>query len=456
MRVLVVGAGSIGFNVTEQLAAEGHDVSVVEEDPELVRRINETMDVLAVVGNGASPHVLEAAGIAECDLAVAVTDSDEMNIVVCMIAREYDVATKIARIRNPDYTDEKAVLKLDRLGVDRPINPEQITVSTMRRLLEVPGAKEVVDFPDCKVTLISFRVPTDAPLIGRTLSEFGGEMEGEGFLIAAIERQEDGQPRVIIPRGEDRVRADDEIYVIMSREMLPILLPMLHRRIEKVERVVLYGATREGRQLAQAVEQNYRDVFLIEPDRALATKTAEELDRATVLCGDATNPAVLADARIETADFFVAASDDDQANLMAGLLARRAGARKVMILVNEPSHVPIVDSLDIDVVINPRLVTVGEILRHVRRESVLALSRIGDGAAEVMELVAEAGSPIVGKPLRETKFPAGALVGAVLRGDEMIIPAGDTVIQPGGKVVVFALTEAAEAVQRLFAPTSSA
>jgi trk system potassium uptake protein TrkA len=455
MRILIVGAGTIGYNLAEQLSNEQHDVSVVEALLPVIERLNAKLDVLAVRGNGASPRVLEEAGIARADMVIAVTDRDEMNIIVCMIAREYHVPTRVARVRNPDYTDVQAVLKLEHLGIDVAIHPEELTVSAMDRLLETPGATEVVDFPDGDVSLLVFNVPAGAPVVGQSIADMRGALAGEGFLIAAIERAVEAGRKVIIPHGRQVVEAGDELHVVMSRDMLPMLLPMLYRRVTKVRRIVLYGATPEGRQLALKVQRSYSDVVLIEPDAGQARSAAEELDRTTVLIGDAIDPDVLADARIETADWFVAAGEDDQDNLMAALMARQHGARHVMVIMHEPAHVPIVNNLDIDVVVNPRLVTVGEILRYVRRGSVVAISRIGEGMAEVTELLVEPGAPVAGKPLRDIRFPPDALVGAVLREGSMTVPSGDTVIQAGEKVVIFSLTSSTEKVQSLFTAPSA-
>ncbi|MCX7804017.1 MAG: Trk system potassium transporter TrkA [Planctomycetota bacterium] len=449
MRVLIVGAGAVGFHLAEKLCQEGHDVSVVERDGARIRGIGDRLDVMAIEGNGASARVLERAGIADCRMVIAVTDSDEMNIIVCMVAREYGVPVKVARIRNPDYTEEEAVLKLDRLGVDRVINPERATVSAMRSLMELPGAVEVADFAGGDIVLAGFDIRDEAPIAGRTLEEIP-QFASEGVLIVAIERREGGRRRLLVPRGGDSVRSGDRTYFLVSRDLVPLILPMVQRRAEPVRKVVLYGASREGVMLAREAEEMRRQVLIIEPEEDRAERAAAELSGATVIRGDAVDVDVLTEAKVGEADFFVAAGDEDQSNLMAALMAKRAGADRVMTVVREPSHVPVVDGIGIGAVVNPRLVTVGEILRYVRSGPLLSLAQVGRGDAEAAEMMAVEGAPIAGRKLRDVKFPAGALVGAVIRGEKTIVPDGNTVISSGDKAIVFSLREVVPAVARLF------
>ena len=449
MRVLIVGAGAVGTHLAERLCQEGHDVSVVERDGARIRRIGDRLDIMAIEGNGASARVLESSGIADSRMVIAVTDSDEMNIIVCMIAREYGVPIKIARVRNPDYTEDEAVLKLDRLGVDHVINPERATVSAMRGLMEFPGAVELADFAGGDIVLAGFHIRNDAPIVGRTLEEIP-QFASEGVLIVAIERREGGCHRLLVPRGGDSVRSGDRAYFLVSRDLIPLVLPMVQRRAEPIKKVVLYGASREGVMLAREEEEMRRHVLIIEPDEDRAMRAAEEISNSIVIRGDAVDMDVLAEAKVGEADFFIAASEEDQSNLMAALMAKRAGADRLMIVVREPSHVPVVDGLGIGAVVNPRLVTVGEILRYVRSGPLLSLAQIGRGEAEAAEMMAVEGAPIAGKRLRDAKFPTGSLVGAVIRGERTIVPDGNTVIRAGDKAIVFSLREVVPTVARLF------
>ncbi len=444
MRIVVVGAGTVGFHLAEQLNDEGHDIVVIDRNAARLRFVAERLAVMSIEGNGASPVILEKAQVEKAEILLAVTDSDELNMIVCLLARDYGVKTRIARVRNPDYTS-KPDLTSGKLGIDLVISPEETAVTALERLLLTPGATEIAEFADGEVLLVGFEIARDAPLVGRNLAEIRAGLGGEGFLIVSIARQE----TIIIPRGEDSIAAGDRIFVLMPKDVLPLFLPMIHRRAYAVEDVVIFGASRVGCRLAARLSE--QNITIIEPEEKVCEALATDLPRATVLQGRGTDLELLEDARIDGADAFVAASNDDEENVMAALLARRGGAKLTAVLIEDPEYAPILSSLDVDITVNPQLVTVGAILRYIRSDAGLTVAKFRGQAAEAIEGVVAEEASGAGRPLKEVELPRDSLVGAVVADGKMTIPDGETVIRPGEKVILFALSEAASRAQKFFA-----
>lgn len=446
MKVLIVGAGAVGFNIANQLSQEGHDISVVEENPELVQKITEKLDVFVVAGNGSSPSVLETAGAKDAHMVLAVTNSDEVNIIVCILANQYGCKIKIARIRNNELTSKNSLLKENGFCVDHMINPEQILVDSLIKIIETPGATFAVDFPVGDILLRGFHVPEDAPIAGKKFSELEGIEYTDSFLIVSIQRNGE----MIIPTSETEILPDDDIFVLVSKMGLPYFLPMVNRRADEVERVIIYRTSRTGIQLAKRLEDSSINVTMIEPKKEKAEMAAAELKDTIVLHGDATDIDLLKEATIEDADFFIALSEDAQTNLLTSLLAKKHGAKKTIVLTNEPALVPIINQVNVDVVVNPRLITASAILQHVRRGQILSIAKLGDSEAEAIELIAEDGSEIARKPLNKIRFPKRSTLGAIVRNGTMLLPKGVKAINPGESVIVFTLPDAIEKVQALF------
>lgn len=446
MKILIVGAGAVGFNLAKQLSNEGHDISVVEPDEALVNKINEKLDVFVVKGEGSSPSMLETCGIRETEMILAVTNSDEVNIVVCMLANQYGVKKKIARIRNYEFTSKNFFMKENDFCIDRMINPDLITVNSILKIIETPGSTYVADFKDINVVLRGFNVPGDAPIVGRHLSELKEIGSAGSFLIVAIQRGED----MIIPSGETVIQSNDNIFVVVAEAGIPYFLPMVTKRSEKVAKVLIYGATNTGLLLSKRLESSSIEVTLIEPQQKLAEKAASDLVKAVVLHGSATDIDLLKETSIETMNFFIAASNDDQSNLLATMLAKKFGAKKTIVITDEPSYVTIFSSLGIDIVINPRQIMVSSILQYVRRGQIPSVVKVNESDAEAIEFVVEEGSKIEGKQLSNVKFPQGSILGAIIRNGVMDIPSGKSVINSGDRVIVFSLPTAIEKVQSLF------
>jgi len=448
MNILIVGAGVVGSNLAEELSLSGHNVSIVDRDMGVVRKLSERMDVLAISGNAGQPSVLRRAGIADAEMVIAVTDIDEVNLVICMLARTFGVKHKIARIRNEEYAAHYVEHTLDpsALGIDSIINPESLITTTLLKILEIPGSNDVAVFGDGQVLLVTFDISEDAPVAGMRLAALREASQMASFLVVAIFRGE----APLIPKGDDEIHPGDQIAVLVNADTLPLVLPIIQRRVEPAQRVVIYGANLVGQSLARHLQDRLDRVVLIEPDPERAQAAAMQLTRTLVLEGEATEPEVLGEADVAHCDFFMALSGDDESNLLSALMARRQKARRVAVLSQEPDYVPVLRSIGLDVVVNPRLVTVGEILRYIRKGPVHTVARLRESEAEVMELEAMAGSKVVGQPLKSLGFPYGSIIGAVVRKSEVFIPDGNFQIEEGDSVVVFAMPEAIKKIEKLF------
>lgn len=446
MRILIVGAGVVGFQLSEELSKEGHDVSIIDSDPAKIKKITEKLDVLAFLGNACQPSILIKAGIETSEMVIAASNVDEINIMVCTIANKFNVKKKIARIRNLEYTGNSRILDLKELFVDTAINPDQVIIDFIGKIMETPGTMNVAEFAGGKILLRGFDVSEDAPIVGKKLSELISLYSLDSFLITGISRNGE----MLIPKGEDHVQAGDHIYILVARDLLPLVLPMLTRHVDAIRKVVIYGANTIGVHIAKILEDKFQSVILIEPSTEKAESAASELTKTTVLHGEATDQDLLKDANVSNADFFMALSDDDESNLLASLLSKKQGAKKVLIITDKPDYLPILDSIEMDIVINPRLLTVGAILQYIRRGRIQSVVKLRENETEVIEMTPDPKSPVVGKKLAQIKFPKGSIVGAIIRNGDMIIPDGEAVIKTGERVIVFALPEAIPKIEQLF------
>ena len=446
MNIVIVGGGVVGSNLAEDLSSTGHQVSIVDRDPNIIRRCSERMDVLGIEGSGGSPSVLKRAGIADAEMVIAVTSVDEVNLVICMLANQFGVKHKIARIRNEEYSGPDAAFDAKAIGIDSIISPEGVIVEELLNVLAIPGSSDVATFAEGKVLLVTFVVEADAPLAGKRLMELREASSMAAFLVVALIRDE----QTIIPKGDDRIEAGDHIAVMVNADTLPLVLPIISRRVAPCRRVIISGADIIGLRLARELEQRMERVVLIERDAQLAEEAARKLPNTLVLHGEATEPEILREADAERCDFFMALSRDDEYNLLSSLMARRSKVARVACLSISPSYVPVLTSIGLDVVVNPRLVTVGEILRYVRNGPVHTVTRLKESDAEVIEMEVVAKSRALTRPLKELNFPAGAILSAVIRDDEMHIPGGNFKLNQGDVVIVFCLPEAIPKIEKLF------
>lgn len=446
MKIIIVGAGIVGVALAEQLSIEGHDVAVIDRDRRTIRELEEKLDVLGIWGSGSSPSVLERAGIRSADMAIAVTDVDEVNLVVGMLAARYNVSHRVVRIRNRELVAVDAVLPPAELGIDRVINPDPAIVGALVRTTEIPGCNDVSNLAGGEVLMLGFDIAPDSPSAGKTPAELREAGDLDAFLILYVTRGDE----VIVPRGNDRIEPGDKVHVLVSTDMVPFLIPIIHRQPRPTRRVIMAGASRIGVQLAHELGGKIDKAVLIEPDAERAEQVAGSLEHVSVLHGDPTDLDVLEEAAVDRCDLFCALSDNDQSNMLAALLAKRHGAHKTAVLVHQPEYVGVLASLGVEIVISPRLVTVGEILMHVRRGQVHSVTRLQESRAEILELEAPENCAAVSGPLKKLKFPKNALVGAIVRDGLMQIPSGDSCIEPGDRVVIFTLPSAIVAIEELF------
>jgi len=446
VRVIVVGAGEVGFHTAERLALEGHDVVVVEHSRQALRSVEERLNVMALEGNGAEARVLEEAGIGECGLFIAVTDVDEVNLVACLLAKEYGVPVKIARVRSVAYTGRGAVLNAEKLGIELLINPLEAVAQDLINIASHAAAVEVAEFAGGRILFVGYPITPDSPVAGLTLAEIGELRTMYPFVVAAITRH----GRTLIPRGDDRVEPDDHVFLVMRQKDLAAVRYMFGLEKRQTRRIFVFGGGSVGQRVAEHFEHKRAEVTLVEPDRDRCEELARRANRATVINADITEVDVLLSEGIGKADVVVATTPNEEKNILASLLAKRHGARRALCVVDRPAYVGLVPSLGIDACISPRLSTASAILKYVRRGGVLNVATVEENQAEVLELRIPEAFAWARRPLREIPFPDGAIVGAALRGDRAFIPTGDTTLDPGDRIVVFALPEAVVAVEDFF------
>ena len=448
MKIIIIGAGEVGYNLAGKLSKEGHDVVVVDHDPEKIRHVDETLDVKVLLGKGSSPGILKEAGMEEAELVIAVTDSDEINMVACLIAgTQSKIPKRIARIRNLEYTHESRIFDEQHLDIDLCINPEMETAKTIVRLIENPGSADFAEFAEGRVELIGVKIEEDSYVTGkklRELKEVRSLFPDLKVLIVAISREE----QIIIPHGDETIFAGDILYAVVDRYSVTNVLAYLRKKEEPVRRVFIAGGTPIGFEVARQLQEGEENVRLVEPDARRCQGMAETLEKVLILHGEMTDQSLLREEHIEDADFFISTSNDEDANILASLLAKRLGAKKTITLVRQLHYLSVLPAIGIDAVVSPRLSAIGRIMHYIRKGKILSVATLKEEAAEVIETVALETSDIVNRPIRELKFPKGAIIGAVVRGEEVIIPGGDDVILPDDRVVIFALQSAISKVEK--------
>ena len=447
MRVVIVGAGEVGYHVAERLAREQHDVTVVDVDADRLDYVQSHLDVAVVVGGGASPAILERAGVGRADLLLAVTSIDEVNLVCCIMTRGKPDLLKVARVSNPEFFTDAGRLEPERFGVHVMINPERELAFETFRLLQSTAATDVADFAGGAVQLIGLRVAAGAPIAGRRLAEIGVEAGTLAMLTAAITR--DG--RTVVPTGASVVEEGDHLYVVTATEGIPRALEMCGYEQGELKRVIIAGGSREAFYLAQLLAQHRVQATLVVKERERAQEFAEKLDRALVLNADATDVELLELEGVGGADAFVAFTEDDESNILSSIAAKHAGAKQVVTLVNRTGYLPLLRRIGLDAAVSPRLSAANAILRYVRRGNVVRVATLKESEAEVISFRATKGSALVGRPLSEVDFPDGAIVATIVRDDRIIVPRGHDAVEAGDTAIVFALPEALKQVVRLFA-----
>ena len=441
---MIIGAGGVGHYLASRLSIENQDVVVIDRDPESMRRL-ESLDVQTILGTGSSPEVLEEAGVRSAAMVVAVTDSDEVNMIACLFANALNpAATKIARIRDKAMTHFPHVLEKDFLDLSLVINPEQEVAKTVLRLLEVPGASDVVDLADGLIKLIGVRVAARAPLAGKKLADLADLPQAEHFLIAAISRGE----KLIIPRGPDMILPADLVYLIVEPSVLAEVMELLGNGFSPLHRVTVVGGGSLGYTLASALDEMPVQTRIIERDPERCRFLAENLNKVIVLQGDGTDRDLLEEEHIADTDAFVVLTNDEEENILMALLGQQMGVRLTITRISKLSYLPLVSAIGLERVVSPRISAANAILQYIRRGKIISVTQIQGEEAEAIEFVALETSEIVHRPLNQLNLPAGTIIGAIVRQEKMIVPKGETVVLPGDRVVILSRREAVSKVEK--------
>ncbi|NNE46381.1 MAG: Trk system potassium transporter TrkA [Rhodothermales bacterium] len=447
MRVIVIGAGEVGYDVARILSGEQHDVVIIDLNEKAIEEVGSRLDVMAIHGNGTSMTVLDQAGLRKADMLVAVTAIDEVNIIASMIADRVGVPTTIARVRSEELSQSSSVINTDEFGIDLVIHPEESTAAEVSRLVKRASATDVLTFLDGRLQLVGIRLDQDSGIIGSTLAEVVSGHSDLTFRVMALVRG----IRTIVPHGEDRFRRNDQIFVLAPPKYVPNLVRLTGKTEGKAQEIMILGGNTIGARIALLLssEKNKR-VKLIEPNRTTATKLAEELKDVLVIHGEGTDIDLLATEGLGEMDAFVAVTDDEESNLVTCLLAKHLGVKKTIALLSKGAYIPISQSIGLDAAVSSKLAVSREILRFLRGKHVLSVATVPGLDAEILEIEAAPRAPITYGTLAEIELPRGVLVGAVSRGKNVEIATGDTHVNVGDRAIVFVLPRLVSEVEKLF------
>ncbi|MFM1895666.1 MAG: hypothetical protein RLZZ385_740 [Pseudomonadota bacterium] len=450
MKIIILGANQVGCTLAETLASEANDITLVDTDPDKLRELKDRIDIGTVVGLPSHPDVLERAGGEDADMIIAVTESDEINMVACRVAFSlFHTPKKICRLRSTSYLISDKLFGKHGIAVDVVISPEHIVSTYISRLIELPGSLQVLDFADGKAQLVAVKAHYGGPLVGQEIRLLRQHMPSVDTRVAAIFRRD----RPILPEGSTVIEADDEVFFIAARNNIRAVISELRRMDKPYKRVMIAGGGNIGMRLAESIEKRYQ-VKIIERNPKRCTYLSEHLTKAIVLNGECSHRELLMEENIEDTDVFLALTNDDEANIMTSMLAKRLGARKVMTLINNPAYVDLVQGGEIDIAISPQQATIGSLLAHVRRGDVVAVHSLRRGAAEAMEAIAHGdqnSSKVVGKAIADIDLPEGTTIGAIVRNDEVLIAHDNIVVEPDDHVILFLVDRKKIAeVERLF------
>lgn len=447
MRVIVVGAGVVGYNAALMISQQGHDVVVVEQSQDKIDQIRRKLDVMTVQGSGSNPAVLDDAGARNADLLVAATDVDEVNMVACFVAKQMGAERTVARLRKEEYLGRTGPVSYAGLGIDHVVTPEVIAADEITDILYSGAAISVEDFGAGKIRMMEYKIGS-APIVDVPLSRV---IFPKPCKVVAIVRTDE----FLIPHGGDVIRAGDHIYLVTNREHLPELEPLfgVGKGTGAPRNVTIFGGGRIGFRLARILEKHGLGVKVVEQRRDRCELLAAELNSARVVCGDERDLDLFREDVIPGADAFVAITARGELNILMALLAKQMKVPRAIAVFNEPEYMPLAEKFGLDAAISPLLLSAGAILKLVRRGQVLSVALLENQQAEAIELVASPASNVVGRPLREAGFPQGAIVGAILRNGKAMVPDGNTQILSGDRVVVVATPSAMPEVERLFGAT---
>lgn len=450
MKIIILGAGQVGGSLAENLSNEQNDITVIDTDATRLRELQDRIDIKTIVGRGSYPHVLRDAGADDADMLIAVTNSDETNMVACQVAYTlFRTPTKISRIRSNAYLRQTDLFKAEAFPIDVLISPEQVVTNYISRLLQYPGALQVLDFADARAQLVAVKAYYGGLLVGQQINALKDHLPNIDCRVAAIFRR----GKAIEPIGSTVIEADDEVFFIAAREHITKVMTELRRAEDSYKRIMIVGGGNIGYRLAKTLERQYQ-MKIIEFSEERAQYLSENLLKTVVLLGNATDKTLLEDENIENTDVFCALTNDDEVNIMSSLLAKRLGARKVMTLINKAAYVDLVQGGMIDIALSPQQATIGSLLTHVRRGDVVNVHSLRRGAAEAIEAIAHGNSAIskvVGRTVKDIKLPPGTTIGAIVRGEQVIMASSDVVIEADDHVILFVVDKRHIAdVERLF------
>jgi len=451
VRVIVCGAGQVGSSIARQLASEANDVTVIDSNAATIQKLTETEEVRSLVGCASLPNILDEAGAKNADMIIAVTYSDEVNMIACQVAHSiFEVPEKIARVRDQSYLDPvwSELYSPSNMPIDLIISPEIEVARAIFRRLKVPGALDSLSFGDGRLQVIAVRCQEGCPVVNTPLRQLTELFPDLNIVVLGIMRSD----KLIVPKGDDQMLVGDEVYFVADSKHVERSMSVFGHEEKEARRMAIVGGGNIGLFLAKKLEDEHPDLNLkiIEVSSKRAQYLAENLSRTTVIQGDALDSQILAEANISMAEAIIAVSNEDEVNILASLLAKRAGCQTAITLINRPNYAPLMGALGVDVAVSPRESTVSTILRRIRRGRILGIQSIRDGLAEIVEAEALETSQLVGKPLKEINLPNGILLGAILRDDKVIIPRGDSVIQPHDRVVVLASSSVVKKLEKLF------
>ena len=429
MRIVIVGAGKLGYSIAQLLTEDQYDVVVVEVDEARREVVKNSLDVLTISGNGCSPNTLDDPDIRDADVLIASTDSDEVNMVTCMLAKNYGIGRTVARIRNTEYALSAKDLLKQGMNIDLVLNPERITATEINRILMMPSAMDVDDFAEGKVKMLEIHMTPESPYINVPLQNVDIPPQ---VLVAMIFRKN----RVIIPHGQDMLLPGDNAYFVGRHDVINDFEKHFSVNQEKIERVLIIGAGRTGRFLAPMLEKQGLMVKVIEKNRERCQLLAEKMDSGIILCGDGTDIDLLTEEGVAEADVVICITEDDKLNLLLALLAKHLGAKKTIVRIARNEYVELMEKVGVDMVLSTRLLSAGEVLRFIRRGGIVAVSLLEGAKAEAMEIILPENCAVVEKSLKDILFPKACLVCAVVRGESVEVPNGNTVLHAGDRIIM--------------------
>ncbi|AQX27858.1 MULTISPECIES: Trk system potassium transporter TrkA [unclassified Bartonella] len=451
MRVIICGAGQVGYGIAERLAAENHDITVIDTEAKLIDKIRDTLDIRCIIGHGSRPEVLLAAGADEADMVIAVTLFDEVNMVACQVAHSlFNIPTKIARIRSQSYLEPryKNLFARENIPIDVVISPEVEVGEMVMRRITLPGAIDVLYFCNDAVVALALECMEDCPVINTPLKQLTELFPDLQTTVTAIKRGSE----LLIAHSDTQLRVGDITYLVSSRDQVRRALRIFGHKEQEAHRIIIAGGGHIGLYVAQAIEKRLHKLKLkiIETDKERALTIADQLEKTAILYGNVLDPIILQEAGIGQADLMITLTNQDQVNLLSAIIAKRLGCKANMVLINNVAYQEFSRTVGVDAYFNPRSVTVSKILQQMRRGRIRAVHSVFNGAAEIIEAEAMQTSSLVGKPLKELNLPEGLRISAIYRNETIIQLLGDTRILPGDRIVIFALADSVRDVEQLF------